>query len=405
MSSREGAAASRAWWRRRASVAILTAFAVLAIVVGEAFVATPRLSWTALARASADQLRAESAIHLYAVNGRAFGVLGAFHVLTFDTSRFEFQIGLAHHAIDGGRQTPGAICQATAGCVAAVNGDYFDMTPFGTPDPGDSVGGVVRACALIHTPEISHQQVDLSNQTVSEGLNWHASLTIDGVVVPVTAINQELPLAYSNVRLPLTGTLLYEAPYKLPVPSKGERVIDEFTDGGSPVIPTTINTTSQLVLVSQTQGPVRVKSGEVDVSAALGSPLASLQIGQTATLTTTSTSGCNDVGGHPILLDHGIRVPVSRADTYMATPSARSVVGWTSSGEAVVVVVDGRDGVSGATANQLDNLLESLGVVTALNLDGGLSSTLYVGGRVVNRPLHNVSRPVSTALLIMPISR
>jgi exopolysaccharide biosynthesis protein len=118
-------------------------------------------------------------------------------------------------------------------------------------------------------------------------------------------------------------------------------------------------------------------------------------------LTTTSTAGCDNIGGHPILLNKGIVTPVVRADTYLVKPYARTVIGWTASGETVIMTVDGKDGVSGATAFQLDELLQSLDVVTALDLDGGESTTFFAKGRVLNIPSHGSERPVSTALLVV----
>jgi exopolysaccharide biosynthesis protein len=85
----------------------------------------------------------------------------------------------------------------------------------------------------------------------------------------------------------------------------------------------------------------------------------------------------------------------------MVKPYARTVIGWTASGETVIMTVDGKDGVSGATAHQLVSLLQSINVVTALDLDGGNSTTLYAQGRVLNRPSHGIERPVSTGLLIV----
>jgi len=35
------------------------------------------------------------------------------------------------------------MCRSTIGCVAAVNGDFYDVTPKGKPDPGDEVGGII----------------------------------------------------------------------------------------------------------------------------------------------------------------------------------------------------------------------------------------------------------------------
>ncbi len=97
-------------------------------------------------------------------------------------------------------------------------------------------------------------------------------------------------------------------------------------------------------------------------------------------------------------------MPVTRADTYMIKPYARSVIGWTSTGETVLMTVDGKDAVSGATAYQLDHVLTSIGVVTAMDLDGGNSSTMFVDGRVINKPSLGVEHPVSTALLVMTTS-
>ena len=67
----------------------------------------------------------------------------------------------------------------------------------------------------------------------------------------------------------------------------------------------------------------------------------------------------------------------------------------------VLITVDGKDAVSGATAYQLDRLLESLGVVTALDLDGGNSTTFFAEGRVLNKPSRGTEHPVSTGLLVV----
>ncbi|MGA2294745.1 MAG: phosphodiester glycosidase family protein [Acidimicrobiales bacterium] len=342
-----------------------------------------------------------SGLHVFAINGRQYGVRKAVHVLTFSGSQYAVKIGLAHNAIDGGRQTTSTICRTTVGCVAAVNADYFDIPPPGEPDPGDEVGGIIQNCVLLHTPEIAHQQADLDGQSVSNGLNWTSALDVNGVSVPITAINQELPMSYLNVNLPLAGTLLFAAPYSLQTPTAPGWVTYQFTQVAATASPTTINTTAQLEFVAQTSAAVRVRAGQVDITAATGSTLDTLQAGDMVALTTTSTAGCDNIGGHPILLNKGIVTPVVRADTYLVKPYARTVIGWTASGETVIMTVDGKDGVSGATAFQLDELLQSLDVVTALDLDGGESTTFFAKGRVLNIPSHVSERPVSTALLVV----
>jgi len=75
----------------------------------------------------------------------------------------------------------------------------------------------------------------------------------------------------------------------------------------------------------------------------------------------------------------------------------------------IAVACDGRDpGDAGLTLEELAHLLAGLGCHTALNLDGGGSTSLVSGGRLRNRPRAGVNRPepggrpVSTALLFLP---
>jgi hypothetical protein len=70
----------------------------------------------------------------------------------------------------------------------------------------------------------------------------------------------------------------------------------------------------------------------------------------------------------------------------------------------LLITVDGRrPGHSvGMTTRGFARLFVSLGADRALNLDGGGSTTMYVRGRVVNRPSDGTERPVSSALLVLP---
>ena len=385
------------------TAAAFTVVAVVAMIDIASSTAAPLSVVTAATKVSpaASARTSEKGLHIYAISGRRYGVFTAIHVLTFSRSQYKVKIDLAHHAIDKGEQTTSSMCQTTTDCVAAVNGDFFDVTHPHAPNPGDEVGGIIQDCVLLHTPEIAHQQANLDGQSVSEGLNWSATVDVNRVSVPITAINQERPMSYANVHLPLAGTLLFTAPYALRTPSVRGRVTYEFTPIVGPARPTTINSTTELEFVAQSQRAVKVNAGYVDISARTGSRFATLRAGDTVTMTTISTAGCNNIGGHPILLDHGVVAPIARADTYLARRYARTAIGWTASGGTVIMTVDGSDGVSGATAHQLVSLLQSLNVVTAIDLDGGNSTTFYAKGRVLNPPSHGTERPVSTALLVV----
>jgi exopolysaccharide biosynthesis protein len=343
---------------------------------------------------------AVTGLYSYPISGASFGVHSPIHVVTFYGSDFSVKIGLARNTIDGGEETPSAMCQRTSGCVAAVNGDFFDVTHSGKTDPGDEVGGIIRNCVLMHTPEISHSQVDVDAASVSNSFNWSSALDVNGTSVPITAVDQELPMSYVGVNVPLKGTLLYTAPYALKTPTGRGRSTYEFVNLAGTASPTTINATAQLKYVGKTAQAIRVRDGRVDISAPVGSPLSSLAVGSTVSLTTDSTSGCDSIGGSPVLMDNGVIEPVNPADTYLAAPFARTVIGWTASDETVIMTVGGVDGREGATWTQLDDILQYLDVETALDLDGGTSTTLYANGQLIY-PTARSERLVSTSLLVV----
>ncbi len=75
----------------------------------------------------------------------------------------------------------------------------------------------------------------------------------------------------------------------------------------------------------------------------------------------------------------------------------------------LAVACDGRSRAdAGLTLEELAELLQRLGAHTAMNLDGGGSTTLIAGGRLRNRPRKGFNapepggRPVATALLFLP---
>jgi hypothetical protein len=358
------------------------------------------LGYRASAGATTARATVPAALQLRAISGTLYGVRTSIHVLTFSSTQYSLAIALANHEVDGGLETPTSMCRSTTGCVAAVNGDFFDLTHNGAPDPGDEVGGIIQNCVLLHTPEVPHQQVDLTDASVSENFIWSSSLEVNGVAVPITGINQQLPMHYTGVNLPLGGTLLFTSPYALPTPVTPGRVIYEFTQVVPTTSPTTINATAALTFAGESTSAVYVAPGDVDISAPTSSPLSSLQVGDAVTLSTTAKEGCNDIGGHPVLLDDGVVVPINPDDTYLLQRYARTVIGWTASGETVLMTVSGVDNKTGATGHQLVRLLRSLGVVTALDLDGGDSTALYANGRVVYHAGPG-ERAVSTGLLVI----
>jgi Phosphodiester glycosidase len=120
------------------------------------------------------------------------------------------------------------------------------------------------------------------------------------------------------------------------------------------------------------------------------------------------------VGGGPRLLRNGLVRLGSVAEgfgvrsffnAFVLSRAPRTLAGVRSDGRLLLVTIDGRrrGWSAGMTLFEAARLMLSLGARDALNLDGGGSSTMTVGLRVVSRPSDRAGeRPVSDGLLVLP---
>jgi exopolysaccharide biosynthesis protein len=81
----------------------------------------------------------------------------------------------------------------------------------------------------------------------------------------------------------------------------------------------------------------------------------------------------------------------------------RTFAGTDAQGKTVLVTADGRSTASlGLSLKEEADVAVSLGMVQAMNLDGGGSTTAVAGGQVVNSPSGGSERAVGDALLVLP---
>jgi exopolysaccharide biosynthesis protein len=82
----------------------------------------------------------------------------------------------------------------------------------------------------------------------------------------------------------------------------------------------------------------------------------------------------------------------------------RTIAGVTARGDLVLVTVDGRlaDGSEGFTLAEEAEFMRSLGVIDALNLDGGGSTEMAVNGQLVNDPSGGTVRAVGDTVQVLP---
>lgn len=106
------------------------------------------------------------------------------------------------------------------------------------------------------------------------------------------------------------------------------------------------------------------------------------------------------VGGGPTLLRDG-RMSLAWWPRSIGGRAPRTAAGLTWDGKVLLVTVDGRSKNSvGATIREEARYMAALGAREAMNLDGGGSSTMVVGAKVMNRPSDGSERSVSNGLLV-----
>jgi Phosphodiester glycosidase/FG-GAP-like repeat len=110
------------------------------------------------------------------------------------------------------------------------------------------------------------------------------------------------------------------------------------------------------------------------------------------------------VGGRPLLVEEGVAGSSFSDPSHCSDLHPRTAVGLSQDRQTLyLVVVDGRSSASdGITCPDLADLMVDLGAWTALNLDGGGSSAMWVSGEgTVNEPSDGSERTVSNHLAVL----
>ena len=115
------------------------------------------------------------------------------------------------------------------------------------------------------------------------------------------------------------------------------------------------------------------------------------------------------IGGVPQLIKNGeIAITWEQekiGKSFVETKHPRTAVAKLKDGKFLMITVDGRQPTHsiGMNLNELAELLLELGAIDAMNLDGGGSTTMFLGGKIVNKPSDKEGeRSVSDAILVFP---
>ncbi|WP_327071130.1 phosphodiester glycosidase family protein [Kitasatospora sp. NBC_01302] len=354
------------------------------------------------------------------------------HELVIDPEQFKGTIAESHGGTMTGRRTTSQLATA-AGALAAVNGGFFVISPSdGTP--GESAGMVVengkvlrestdgRITAILRDGGRQLQFAKLTTRlSVSAGGTRH---TIQGLNRPAGLIRDCGHPGEQPTGKPLMDVTCINA-------NESVLLTPEFgaAPPAGPGEQAVLDASGRVVSLGARDGAAVPAGDSVlqSIGTESGWLAGAVQVGQQVTLQTRVTDehgrpvtfGPHDsvVNGGPQLLEGGHEVidPVADGVAHPGDPSyfygwgirrnPRTVIGKDGQGRVVLLEADGREpGYSqGLSLDEEAKALRSLGVVAAMNLDGGGSSAMSVAGGLVSRPSDATGeRPVGDAVVVVP---
>ncbi len=97
----------------------------------------------------------------------------------------------------------------------------------------------------------------------------------------------------------------------------------------------------------------------------------------------------NIIGGGPLLIENGKIVLNGEAEgfskNFLQGTASRSAIAQTPNGNIILVAAHNRIGGKGPSLPEMAEIMLKLGAKNALNLDGGSSTSLYLGGNLIDR--------------------
>ena len=289
---------------------------------------------------------------------------------------------------------------ARAGAVAAVNGDFFDIDRTGAPDGPVAVDGVLKA----------EDRPQAAVGFAGGGPGVVADVLLQG---GVTAAGRTWPLASLNPGgMRPDSVALYT-----PAWGGGNRALAAAKHAPGPATEVEVLAGRvSAVRPAPTAVPVPAGGSVLVATGSAAAGLAALPVGTPVRVDVAVRSGAlptgpgsSALGARLVLLRGGAVAPIDTADPTWAALRARTAVGWTASGELLLLTVQGGGATSrGATAVETARLLRDAGAVEGVMLDGGGSAQMVArrpgdaGTSAVVPSSDGAERPVANAIGLVP---
>jgi exopolysaccharide biosynthesis protein len=321
------------------------------------------------------------------------------HVLEADPQRVAIQVAHAHDAAIG-LETTAALAERRH-ALAAINGGYFRMEG---PLAGDSRGVLQIKGRLLSEPDRGRAAVGFYDQdglvrSVFGRLGFRGEVYLGGRErIPLDGINRHREPSEIILYTPEFHRTTLTSSDGAEIVIENGHIVEVSGAAGSSVIPSD----GMVLSIGSERVPEvlpRMRHGDSVFMKADLLPLLPDPQGEWEKTEYI-------VGGGPLLLWKGQRLEKPEEESisrvFFLARHPRTAVGVRADGTLLFVTVDGRrpEESVGMSLPELTDLMLELGSVSAINLDGGGSTTMVVEGNVVNRPSGGSARRNADAILL-----
>jgi exopolysaccharide biosynthesis protein len=285
-----------------------------------------------------------------------------------------------------------------AGAVAAVNGDFFDINNSTAP-----LGVGIQDGAVIQSPDVEGTWRQSSAILTEDGAGDIGEVFFQGTVK--TPVGDHALDGVNKPTLKANGIEAF-------TPLWGDYCRCRATQGATAVTEVEV-ANNTVTAVRDTAGQGAIPDGTMMLVGRddAATRLRALKPGDTVSVDYQARTAEDQkihaaINGRQLLVVDGVVQKASQGNNVPAAP--RTAIGFSQDGKRMfLLTADGRQPAfaEGLGLDELANMMVELGAYSALNLDGGGSTTLISGGRLRNRPReeHGIElaggRPITTAIV------
>lgn len=267
--------------------------------------------------------------------------------------------------------------------VGGINGGYFNR------NNRLPLGAIRRDNQWLSGPILNRGAIAWNDS----GQFYFGRLTLEETLI--TANNQRLPILFLNSGYVQSGIARY-------TPAWGA-TYTPLTDNEIILVVQKDQITQQLPggKVGETAVPIPQDGYLLTLRANAASTASQLPLGSAVSISSSTTPTDfsrypHIIGAGPLLIQNRQIVLDAKAEkfsnAFIAEKAIRSGICTTATGTLMIAAVHNRAGGYGPTLAEHAQLMQQMGCVDALNLDGGSSTSLYLGGQLLDRSPSTAAR-------------